>query len=342
MPPVTARPRGILRMLAAAAAVTMVGACTDTQAPDPTATTPDRRDVVVDRGTGEVVDLRPVTVQAAPGDIVVLRSGNPGRGEDDQSPVHHLFTSAPADALPPLFTQAGAGFLPNPGVWGLCRGGAVAAATAGCPVPPAEGPSGYDGKSYFSLGALLPGEQRELPLDADIPPGAYRFTCAIHPQHHVEVRVVEEAPGQADEHEPFDAERAMHAASRKQHHGRAAVVLLGPHTGHPAAEVLAALPAVVRVPVGSRVVWTVDGRSPHTVELGLDGPPHLADTSPVDTVPVAPKGRRWDGTGQVRSGILSRDPSVGRTEFALIFTQPGRYLAYDRFHAGVTTTVLVR
>lgn len=327
------------KLLAAFAGLAMSAGCTaGTSAPAAQPDVPDRREVVVDPGTADVVDLRPASVQAAPGDVVVVRSANPGRGGDDESPVHHLFTSAPRDALPPLFTPVGAGVMPNPGVWGLCRGGLASAATAGCPVPPIEGPTAYDGKSYFSLGALLPADQRELPLAEDLPVGTYRFTCAIHPQLHVDVEVTPDphAPASLP---PLDAARAIdHVA-----HGAAGagVVVLGPQTQDPPAEVLAAVPAEVRIPVGGTVVWKVSGRSPHTVELGLDAPPHLADTAPADTAPVVPAGGRWDGTGQVRSGVLSTDPGVQRAEFALTFTRPGEYRAYDRFHAGITTLVRV-
>jgi plastocyanin len=330
-----------LPMLAAIASVTVAAACTDAESPD-APTSPDLREVVVDRGTAGVVDLRSVTVEARPGDVVVLRSANPGRGKDDESPVHHLFTSAPSSAPPPLFTRAGSALTPNAGVWGLCRGGAASNAADGCPVPPIEGPAAYDGKAYFSLGSLLPGEARELPLADELPPGTYRFTCAIHPQHHVDVEVVTD-PRPAPDLGPLDPRLAVRAAER---HALSAaggtVVVLGPQVRHPAAEVLAAVPAVIRIPVGGTVVWRVGARSPHTVELGSDAAPHLADTTPTDTIPRVPHGGRWDGTGQVRSGILSADPGVGRTEFALTFTRAGRYRAFDRFHAGVSTLVRVQ
>ncbi|PVG80970.1 hypothetical protein DDE18_20635 [Nocardioides gansuensis] len=300
-----------------------------------------RRDVLLDQGSADVVDLRPVTVQARPGDVVVLHSGNPGHGGDDESPVHHLFTSAPADSPPPLFVAAGRGHLPNPGSWGMCRGGDPARATGGCPIPPVEGPSAYDGRSYFSLGALLPGETRELPLAPDLPPGTYRFTCTVHPDMYVDIEVVED-PTTAAPLPPAEV-----AAARQQvvphttsGPGRP-VVLLGPQPAGSAAEVLTAVPGAVRVPVGGAVTWRVDDRSPHTVELGLDHPPHLADTTATDTAPAVPRGRRWDGTGTVRSGVLSADPSVDRTTFSLVFTRPGTYRAYDRFHAGIKTVVQV-
>lgn len=300
-----------------------------------------RRDVLLDQGSADVVDLRPVTVPARPGDVVVLHSGNPGHGEDDESPVHHLFTSAPADSPPPLFVAAGRGHLPNPGAWGMCRGGDPADATAGCPIPPVEGPSAYDGRSYFSLGALLPGETRELPLAPDLPPGTYRFTCAVHTDMYVDVEVVEE-PTTASPLPPAEVAAARQQIARDTpSRPDRPVVFLGPQPSGQAAEVLAAVPGSVHVPVGGTVTWRVDGRSPHTVELGIDHPPHLADTTATDTTPAVPRDGHWDGTGMVRSGVLSADPSVERTTFSLVFTRPGTYRAYDRFHAGISTVIHV-
>lgn len=300
-----------------------------------------RREVLVDRGTADVVDLRSVVVQARPGDVVVLRSGNPGRGRDDESPVHHLFTSAPADAPPPLFVTAGSGHLPNPGAWGLCRGGDAAAATTNCPVPPLEGLDAYDGKSYFSHGGLLPGETRELPLAENLPLGTYQFACAIHPGMHVDIEVVDE-PVAADAASPLDTQTAFAGLEMLGPSPAGdAVVVLGPTPRGVEAEVLTALPDTVHIPAGGRVTWRVGGRSPHTVELGINHPPHLADTTAEDTTPVVPAGRRWDGTGVVRSGVLSTDPSVRRTSFSVVFTEPGIYRAFDRFHAGISTLIRV-
>lgn len=302
---------------------------------------PQRREVLLDQGTADVVDLRPVTVQARPGDVVVLRSANPGHGADDESPVHHLFTSAPPSSPPPLFVRAGHGHVPNPGAWGMCRGGDPADATTGCPIPAIEGPSTYDGRSYFSLGALLPGETRDLPLAPDIPPGTYRFTCAIHPETYVDVEVLAD-PARARPLPPLDASVVLRELTGDSSSPEGGVVVeLGPHPAGIPSEILAAAPRSVRIPVGGTVTWRVRGRSPHTVELGMDHPPHLADTTAVETAPSVPRGRRWDGTGVVRSGVLSTDPSVDRTAFSLIFTRPGSYRAYDRFHTGITTVVHV-
>lgn len=299
---------------------------------------PERREVVLDRGAGTVVDLRSAAVQARPGDMIVVRSANPGRGRDDESPVHHLFTSAPPSSPPPLFIPAGRGHVPNPGVWGLCRGGDSAGATAGCPVPPAEGPSAYDGRSYFSLGALLPGEARELPLAPDLPSGSYRFTCAVHPGMHVDVEVVDD-PAPAPDLQPLASGAAITIPPARDRSD--AVVVLGPKAAGMDAEVLTASPRTVTLPLGGTVTWRVEGRSPHTVELGIDRAPHLADTTAGDTAPVVPAGRRWDGNGVVRSGILSTDPGVDRGEFSLTFTEPGSYTAYDRFHADIVTRVRI-
>lgn len=329
-----------------AAVLMTTTACTPTRDEGSDASASALREVVFDRGTADVVDLRPVTVQAAPGDVIVVRSGNPGRGADDESPVHHLLTSAPQGTPPPLFVPVGAGLAPNPAVWGLCRGGKAADATNGCPIPPIEGPASYDGHSYFSLGALLPGEQRELPLSEDLAPGTYRFTCAVHPQLHVEVEVVEN-PSPASHLPVLDALQAPTQAgglvSGHMNDAPAAetVVLLAPQTENPPAEVLHAVPAEVHLPVGGTVVFRNPNRAPHTVELGIDEPPHLTHTTPADTVPVVPDGGQWNGEGQVRSGILSADPGVGRTELRLSFTRPGLYVAYDRFAPSLTTRIRV-
>lgn len=343
-------PQGTALGLALAVVAVLAAGTACTQVPEEAGTaapaSESRREVLVDRGSTDVVDLRPAKVQAAPGDVVILRSGNPGRGPGDESPVHHLFTTAPQDALPPLFVPAGQGVLPNPGVWGLCRGGDAANAGTGCPIPPIDGPREYDGHSYFSLGALLPGEQRELPLSKDLPAGNYRLTCAVHPHLHVDVEVVRE-PASAELRPAMDAAQAgaqaADLAARHAAHtdGGEAVVLLAPQPGQPAGEVLQAVPAQVQIPVGGTVLWRNANRAPHTVELGIPEPPHLTHTGPADTVPTVPADGRWNGDGQVRSGVLSTDSGVGRTEFRLTFTKPGLYVAYDRFSPTVTTQVRV-
>lgn len=120
-------------------------------------------------------------------------------------------------------------------------------------------------------------------------------------------------------------------------------MLLGPRPAGHAVEVLTATPGTVRIPVGGTVTWRVPGRSPHTVELGVgsDHPPSLSHTTAADTTPTVPQGRRWDGRGVVRSGVLSDDPSVRRTSFSVVFTRPGTYRAHDRFHSGISTVVHV-
>jgi plastocyanin len=222
----------------------------------------------------------------------------------------------------------------------MCRGGDPSRAATGCPVPPVQGPPAYDGRSYFSLGALLPGETRELPLAPDLAPGTYRFTCAVHPDTHVHIEVVED-PSAPARLPPLDAAAAVRAVADPPSGEDRQVVVLGPQPPKLSVEVLAATPGSVHIPVGGTVTWRVDGRSPHTVELGVDHPPHLADTAAADTAPTVPHDDRWDGTNVVRSGVLSADPSVDRTTFSLTFIRPGTYRAYDRFHAGISTVVNV-
>lgn len=350
-------------VLGATIALAACAACVGTGgqgAPDerpagvPTPVAPTTREIVLDQGSARVVDLRPVRVQARPGDVVVIRSGNPGR-PDDESPLHHLFTSATGPDRPPLFVPVGGGHLPNPGVWGVCLGGAPAAATGGCPVPPADGPDGYDGTSYASLGALLPGESRTLRLSPEVPMGSYRLESAIYRDLEILVEVVPEPVAPAIP-PPIDTAAALEEARRavrgrssaqawRGRPGDREIVVLGARLEAPPAEVLVAMPSTVRVPAGGSVTWVVGGDSPHTVELEPGGSrghvPALTHTTARDTTPRLPPGGRWSGVTEVRSGILSRDPSIGRTTFTLVFTRPGTYLARDRFHPGVRTVVTV-
>ena len=311
-------------LLAAALAVT-AAACSDDGDP------PLRR-VAVDGGTASVAGLAPVVVEAVAGDDVVIRNAN----TSDTGAPSHLFVAAPADALPPLFVGQRGGAVPNSGVWGACRGGDASKVAGTCPVPPVEGPARWDGRAYLSTGQLLPGEEAVVPLDEDIAPGRHRLVCALHPELTVDIEVVER-PGRAPAPRVDAAAATAEAARATPGAGR---VTAGVLVGSPGAEVAAFVPELVRIRAGEPVTWTVGSRSPHTVELGLDSPPELVDTSAEEAVPSAPD--RWDGRSPVRSGFLSTDRSApGGSRFTFTFPRPGTYRYYCRFHPGMTGVVQV-
>jgi plastocyanin len=312
------------------------------------------REVLVDGGTEALVATGDVRVRARPGDVVRITSANRGaeglapEGEpageeghgDHGSTVVHAFVAAPPDGdpddLPPLFVEAQGGAGPNAGVWGACRGGDAAEAVGTCPVAPIDGPQGWDGRGYWSTGAMLPGEHRDIPLAADVAPGTLRLLCSLHPELAVEVVVTDDpgsppepveapTPQPPDEVEPADPERGL--------------VVVAPATED--TTVLAFSPATVEVQVGEEVRWVTTTRAPHDLTFGAEEAPDLQHTDPTDALPDLPDGP-WDGRGTVRSGYLSTDPSApGGTTASLTFGAPGTYDYVCRFHPAMTGTVVV-
>lgn len=306
-------------------------------------TGPTVRDVVVDGGTAEVTLTRPVEVEARPGDTVRIRHAGtaeaPRPGADAPDGHGHLvgathaLVAADRGALPPLFVPRRGGAAPNAAVWGHCRGGVPAADLDGCPVPSIEGPRRWDGRSYWSTGAMLPGESREVPLDADLAAGRYTLTCVLHPELSVTIQVGEDpgpppsppaTGGPGAPSPPTTAEREV-------------------ATGYPgdAVRVNRFHPAELTIRPGQAVTWTVSSPDPHEVVLGVDEPPELVDTPPAAAVPSAPAGA-WGGASPVRSGFLSTDPSApGGSRFSLTFATPGTYRYHCRFHPVMSGTVTV-
>lgn len=292
----------------------------------------ERRIVLVDGGDAGVLGLAPVVVGAAPGDDVVVRNANTARGRTEGS--GHVLFASPAGAVPPLFASGPGGAAPNGALWGQCRGGTAREGQLGCPVPPVEGPQRWDGTVFWSLGDLLPGEERVLPLADDISPGDYRFWCGKHPGLSVDVRV-----GEGTLQDQVAAPPPQGAAAVPPN--GAGTVLVAPDSSAPAAEVLSFVPARLAVPVGGSVTWQVDGPAPHSVELGSDAPA-LLDGSPSSALPVAPADRLWDGAAPVSSGWLGTDGSApGGERFSLTFLSAGTYRYACRFHPGMTGEIVV-
>ena len=284
----------------------------------------------IDGGTDAVIGTAPVRAGVRPGAVVKVRNAN--RGGDVHSATH-LLTSARPGAGPSLFTPAAGGAVPNGAVWGACLGGRADVSTRTCPVPPVEGPTTWDGDDYLSLGAVLPGETREIRLADSVPTGrTLRLWCSLHPTLSVELKVggSEAAPSRPAVEPAPTAGRAVGTN-----------VIVAPAQDAPPAEQLRFAPATVTVAVGEQVRWRVPGRSVHTVEIGR-GEVELGDTTPADGAPHAPRGP-WDGREPVWSGFLSTDPSApGGSTFSLRFGRAGRYTFQCRFHPQMTGTVVVR
>jgi plastocyanin len=294
------------------------------------------RSVDVDGGTSTVVLLEAQSVEARPGDTIRIRH----RGEHDpefEQGVTHAFVSSPPGELPPLFVGGSEGVRPNPAVWGSCNGGTSSPTLIACPVAPVDGPRGWNGEDYWSLGAMVPGEERDLPLADDIALGTYGFVCVLHPRLTVDIKVTEQpkaaAPRPAPDLGPIAGSGPV-VDNRRE-------VTAGFETSDPAASVNSFVPAEVSIEAGRAVTWTVSSPDPHDVVFA-DHPVELTDTSPVDSVPHAPR-EGWNGRSDVWSGFLSTDPSAAAgSSFSLTFQAPGRYDYQCRFHPGMEGVVVVK
>ena len=316
---------GALRYLAVALVVAVALAACTPEAPAA---------VAVDGGSRGVALLGDVLVDNEPGTTLTLTHAGAPAG-DHEAPTTHIFVGgAAADALPPLFVGGQGGLAPNPGVWGPCTGGDASAARGACPVPPVEGPTAWDGRSYWSTGAMLPGESREIPLAEDLAKDA-ALVCALHP----ELRVV---VGSTEQPSPTEAPSArVEAALQVQTEvDDAAMVSAGLNVED--AYVAAFVPATIRIAAGETVTWRAGGRAPVDVvfnEQELD----LTHTDPRDGLPGG-DARAWNGRGTLRSGYLSTDPTTGAaaTQWTVRFTRPGRYRYASRFGPEFEGTVVVR
>ena len=331
---------GRVRRLASVLVLLMaVAGCADGQAADPVV-----RAVGIDGGTEVALAIRDVNVQARPGDTVAITNANhgvEGRAAAEAGTagtVTHALVAATADGLdlPPVFVTGGGGAIPNPAVWGACRGGDPDDTDGQCPILPIDGPMAWDGTDYWSTGAMLPGETREVTLAEDIRTGTHRLVCALHPELGVDIVVTDDptvdpaagtapAPDPADTVTPTDVEDGH--------------VIVAPATDTTGLN--AFWPATMQVRIGDTVTWTATGRAPHDVNLGHDHPPELVHSTAADALPDHPDGP-WDGSTPIRSGYLqaSGDGPAGGT-FSVTFAEPGTYDYVCRFHPAMTGTVVV-
>jgi plastocyanin len=293
------------------------------------------RDVDVDGGTLDVVLVGTNAVEARPGDTIRIHHKGESDPEEEVA-VTHAFVSSPSDQIPPVFVGGAGGVRPNPAVWGACNGGEPSPTVTSCPVLSDESPRRWDGSSYWSLGASVPGEERDLPLADDIAEGTYSFVCALHPRLSVDIHVTS-SPEQvtpdpapdvdaiADELPPLESDR--HVAA-------------GYQVEDPPASVNLFSPSELTITEGEEVTWSVDSSDPHDVVFG-ENVVELVDSSTAESVSNAAKGP-WDGEGDIWSGFLSTDPSVPEgAAFSLTFGAPGRYPYQCRFHPNMTGVVVV-
>ena len=280
--------------------------------------------VSVDGGGQGVVLLGDHVVAGEGGGTVTIEHAGDPAPPDDEAPVTHAFIGGAGSQLPGLFTRAAGGRIPNPAVWGHCAGGSVTDAADGCPVPPLEAPKRWDGAAYWSTGALLPGESRDVPLADDLPDGDLPLVCAFHPELRVLVRVDGEV---ATPPPPLPVNQAVKAAAATQ--GRpgtvtAGVTLDGAFVGR-------FFPPQITIGRGDAVTWVARGRAPVDVVFN-GGDLDLTHTGPGDAQPAGDP-TAWAGRGELRSGFLSGDPGAGATaaRWRVRFTRPGRYEYASRF-----------
>lgn len=296
----------------------------------------------IDGGAFDVALLRDLEIAVRPGETVVLRHAGESVAEAE-APILHAFIG-PEEELPPLFVPQAGGLVPAPAVWNVCRGGAAEETEGVCPMPLAEGPAAWDGRSYWSTGALAPSETRAIPLADDISEGDHILTCALHPTLRVMFRV----GGEAASHTAAAAGEveAARAAVEDDARGSHVTVTAGLTVGE--AYVAAFSPRIVRVPVGGSVTWRAGARAPVDVVFGISvdqrdrNPLSLVRTVPTDGMPAG-AADAWDGRGELRSGFLSADSSAGAAaqEWTVTFTRPGTYAYASRFGDAMVGTVIV-
>jgi len=319
--------------VALAVAVGLLTAACTFGAPEPV-------EIAIDGGGGQVAVIEPVTVAARAGQTVTVRHAGE-RAMGAEAPVTHALVAAPLAALPPLFVDAGAGRIPNAGVWGPCRGGDAADAVGGCPVPPVEGPESWDGSAYWSTGAMVPGETRDIPLAGDIADREYQLVCALHPDLVVTLAVGAGSGADTVTGAPVVDQDAEALAEQAAADLPPATVLAGVAVDDPSRFVGAFAPQRLEVAVGQSVTWQASARAPVDVVFG-EQELSLSHTDPADGLPEGdPDG--WDGTGTLRSGFLSADPNAGAeaSAWTVTFRRPGEYPYASRFADGMTGTVVV-
>ena len=290
--------------------------------------------MVVDGGGDGVVMLGDVVVPAEAGGTVEIEHGGAPAPPDDEAPVTHAFVGGAGDQLPPLFSAAGGGRIPNPAVWGPCTGGSVAEADGQCPAPATTDPR-WDGSSYWSTGAMLPGEKREITLAENFPPGESVLVCAIHPQLRVLIRTDGQADGAGTPGPDVDAAiAAAEAQQRPPATVSAGALVDGAYVGR-------FLPAEIRIRAGESVTWVPGGRAP--VDVVFNGEElDLLHAEPPDANPTGdPRG--WTGEGELGSGFLSGDPEAGAAavRWRVTFSRPGRYEYASRFGSAWRGAVIV-
>jgi plastocyanin len=298
-------------------------------------------DVDVDGGSADVAVLGDVVVSVAPGDTVVLRHAADSTLEDE-APITHAFVG-PGEP-PPIFVPQGGGLIPTPAVWGPCRGGSAEDVVAGCPIPPVEGPQEWDGRAYWSAGAMTPTETREIALSDDLSTGDHVLTCALHPELRVVLRVDGDGASSPDASAVVAAARA---AVDSEAEGDDMIVAAGVLAE--GAYVAAFSPQTVRIPVGGSVTWQAGSRAPVDVVFGAEAdeegenPLSLSHTEPADGLPAG-NADAWDGDGELRSGFLSADSAAGASasEWTVTFTHAGTYPYASRFGDAMTGVVVVQ
>ena len=297
----------------------------------------------VDGGTPEVALLGEVVVSVKAGDVVTIRHVSaPNDGDqEEEAPLAHAFVGGAGEQLPPIFMGADSGLVPNGGVWGACRGGDAAGAGRGCPIPPVEGPAAWNGVDYWSTGAMVPGESREVPVADTIAAGDHSLVCVLHPELRVVLRVNGPAPEAPVRDVDVAIAEALTAAAVRDQELKPGEVLAGVVVGD--AYVARFVPETISVPRGATVTWRAGARTPVDVVFGSDAEElSLVHTDPADGN-ASGDAAAWDGEGVVRSGFLSSEPSAGARgqQWSLTFTQAGTYSYASRFGPTLKGTVVV-
>jgi plastocyanin len=291
----------------------------------------------------------PATLSAHAGDT--LRMVNPTRG----TPHTVTFGVLPDHSNQPVLITPGVGFAAVSG--GPCLSSQpVTSTTTTCPgapagAPPPAGtpaaevplPGPYSGQPYYNSGIFVGGQTAVLPLAPDLRPGAYRFTCLLHPTMAATLTVVPAGS-------PIQSATALRSAAVRQlsaDRADAATVATGVPSTTPGIVQAGAVgreltvnqffPGTVSISAGQAVTWRNDSYEPHVVAIGRQITP---EDPLVFGAPNPPPGAEY-GSGLAVSGLFGGRP-LPASGYSLRFTAAGTYPYTCPIHPGMAGVVEVR
>ena len=242
----------------------------------------------------------------------------------------------------------------------------------------------YDGNGYVNSGTFFPKNMYPDPMGPDVQlidtfslrfetPGAYLYSCQIHPFIHNGVVTVEpvtatDVPSQAEidaqaqkelgpELEFTDGIQNLVASGRMQDRepnpDGSSTWLVSAGIGRPQAEVLEFMPKTLTVEEGDSVVWVSSRFHAVVFDPGRPPPFFYLPTPQPDALPLVylnpdvlfpfMASPEFDGSQFYSSGLIGHGSRPGGIGVSLTFTKPGTYVYTCPIHinAGMVGTVTV-